>query len=228
MEAVIKTVGRQWLLSAFVGLACACALAGASQAADPLGAAPQARVGAVAPPASSLPANAAQSPQADVVSAVPGPDLAAMHAILAAEHRPQAGAGTLIPSGVSLLHVDLTTGDGRVFRLTEGIAGMSFMADNGYILTMGMSSLTDRRPAYQFAYRFALQDGGVSVSTVFALPQGDIVQPAAVQFPVEGGTRTVSLADGGSLTLTLDGAHTITQAELDLAAQLKAIAVADR
>ncbi len=211
-------------------------LAGASLAADPassyssavtaaLSEAPTAKVGSTVAPTSALQTGGFSVPVAQLIV---GPDVATMRAVLAAEPRPQPGTASLIPSGLSQLHVELTTADGRVFKVTEGDRGLTLLADNGYVLTMGLSSLTDRRPAYQFAYRLALKDGGVSVSTVFALAQGDVIQPPAVLISTEGGSRTIDLADGGSLTLTLDGAHPVSQAEQDHAVQMNERAAARR
>ena len=140
----------------------------------------------------------------------PAPLSADLMSALSQHVREQAwpfGEVGLVPSGLNHFKMELVTPTGR--RIVTEQSGQLLMSTN--ISATTMQRTEDGAIGVTYALR---RNGNVLTGyTSYILPSGEIYDPPPVVMPLEGGTRTVNVPGGGTMTLTLDGAHTPTPEE---------------
>jgi hypothetical protein len=112
----------------------------------------------------------------------------------------------ILTSGVDHLSGELVMPDGRVVsldnpQLSRSIFALSAQLNHALPDGTGLVTL------------FAPEGDTLKIYVSVGLTDGAYVDPPVFTLPAGGGSQTQQLPGGGSITLTIDGAHPLTEAE---------------
>lgn len=126
---------------------------------------------------------------------------------------------TPVASGVNHGIFRLTTQDGRVITLEQTIPP-AFREDTPIYYPLPREN-GEPSPGTMISY-VHIDGNSLVVQAAYSLTTGELITPPPVRLPLNGGTASVPAA-GGSLSITIDGAHALTTADQTEIARIQGI-----